>query len=126
MGRKFNGHLYVQDGRWGAYGEGNHNQGKLNAEEHARGLRNDGYLARVTLEKQDYGKWWVCWKGPKSLYPVKGERTQFELVTNKLGSDEMPYPVFGKDRPTVIRTIKKKLRKGEKIVSLHRCPRLSR
>lgn len=122
MARHFGGVQYERDGRWGAYGEGNRKQGKIDAEEHARALRNDGYLARVTLERMDYGQWWVCWKGPKKLVP-SGE---FELVTNKLPLGDPPWSVKAPDRATAIKQVKKKLKKGERIVSLKQLPRLSR
>ena len=47
----------------------------------------------------------------------KKER-QYELTTSKMGLMDMPYQVFGKNMADVRAKVKKKLRKGEKIISL--------
>lgn len=45
---------------------------------------------------------------------------QYELYTTKTLPNDMPFPVFAKNRESAIRFIKRKLRKGERIVSLKR------
>ncbi len=47
----------------------------------------------------------------------KKER-QYELITTKTGLMDMPYQVFGKNKKEVEGYVRKKLRKGEKIVSI--------
>jgi hypothetical protein len=49
----------------------------------------------------------------------KRKLKQFELTTTKNAMD-MPYPVFAKDRKSALKFIKKRLRKGEKIIKLEK------
>ena len=50
---------------------------------------------------------------------VLGMRTYYwELITNKMNFTDMPYQVRGKNRVQVLKYVKSKMRKGEKIVSL--------
>lgn len=59
--RHWSGKAFAYDSRYGAYGTGNKAQGKKNAQERASALRRAGGLARITLERQDYGSYWVVW-----------------------------------------------------------------
>ena len=47
----------------------------------------------------------------------KKKLNQYELITTKTGVN-MPFAVRGKDRVSTLKFVKKRLRKGEKIVSL--------
>jgi len=44
----------------------------------------------------------------------------YELVTTETGYNEMPFQVFGKNREDALRIARKKLLKGERIISLKR------
>ena len=50
---------------------------------------------------------------------VKRKLKQYELTTSRNPLD-MPYAVYGQNRTSTMRTVKKKLRKGERVVSLKR------
>jgi hypothetical protein len=77
--------------RHGAYGQ--RKEAKALAIEDANELRQEGFLARVTFERQDYGIWAVVWKGPQV-----GPATKVEIT---------PDPVY----PQTHRVVKIK-RKG--------------
>jgi hypothetical protein len=70
--RTFDGREYEQYARFGAYGAGNKEQGQKDAGALVLQLRKEGRLARKTLETQEYGIWWVVWRGP----PGKVEMTR--------------------------------------------------
>ncbi len=65
--RRWGGHVFKFYNRHGAYGQ--RKEAKALAIEDANELRQEGFLARVTFERQDYGIWAVVWKGPR-LGPV--------------------------------------------------------
>ena len=50
---------------------------------------------------------------------VKKKLKNYELVTSRTGFD-MPFQVYGKNKEDALRNAKKKLRKGEKVLSLRR------
>jgi hypothetical protein len=43
---------------------------------------------------------------------------QYQLITTASGHDDMPHAISGKDRASVLKAVRKRLHKGEKIVSL--------
>lgn len=47
---------------------------------------------------------------------------EFELVTNRLPMGDPPWTLYGESRQAVLNQAKKKLRKGERIVSLKETP----
>ena len=59
--RHWSGKTFAFDSQYGAYGTANKSQGKKDALERANALRRKGGLSRVTLERHDYGLWWVVW-----------------------------------------------------------------
>jgi hypothetical protein len=61
--RHWGGKTYEFHNRHGAYGQ--RKEAKALAALDAEELRRDGFLARVTMESQDYGIWAVVWKGPQ-------------------------------------------------------------
>ncbi len=63
--RHWSGRTFSFDSRFGAYGTANKVQGKKDALERAASIRRKGNLARITLERQDYGSWWVVWSAGK-------------------------------------------------------------
>ena len=46
-------------------------------------------------------------------------RNQYELTTTRTGNN-MPYAVYGKNKKSVLRAVRRKLRRGEKIILLER------
>jgi len=69
--RHWGGKTYEFYNRHGAYGQ--RKEAKALATTDAEELRRDGFLARVTMERQDYGIWAVVWKGPQVGPVVKVE-----------------------------------------------------
>jgi len=45
---------------------------------------------------------------------------QYELITTKTGINDMPFQVYAKDNESALRHVKRKLLKGEKIISLRK------
>ena len=50
---------------------------------------------------------------------TKKKLRNYELVTSRTGFD-MPFQVYGKNKEDAMRQVRKKLRKGEKVISLRR------
>jgi len=50
---------------------------------------------------------------------IKKGLKQFELTTTRNAMD-MPYQVYAKDRKSALKFIRKRLRKGEKIIKLEK------
>lgn len=49
----------------------------------------------------------------------KAGRKQYELTTTD-NSLDMPFQVYGRNRKSVLKSVKRKLRKGERVISLRR------
>lgn len=60
--RRYGGNVYEYYCRYGGR-DSDSEESKTNANITASELRTKGCLARVTLERQDHGVWWVVWKG---------------------------------------------------------------